>query len=291
MRTIIHHHTLLDDINFLVDLNQYSCTPSGDPFVVITTAFAAGIPTLYAFNQFSCLDIVALRAGITWKCGKKLKPIARQGIPPWAGAATDFLYRLGPAQVRLVLWYYFVASEATHFLARWTSMLYVQQACQAPPEGACSVPAVISPFGVLFPGNSVIMTALHPCSTSCGQCSGRSITAFPGCQVTIIPMITWVPALAGEPPSSVTCEVINADNDAVMASMTHTANADTGAGRGYVWGKLLSSGLVTTTHYNVRVTNDGPGIILQGECSFTLQWSGYKSEVVPAGCIPKSAHL
>jgi hypothetical protein len=291
MRTIIHHHTILDDINFLTALNQYSCTPSGDPFVVIKTAFAAGVPTLYAFNQFSCLDIVALRAGITWKCGKKLKPIARQGIPPWAGAATDFLYRLGPAQVRLGLWYYFIASEVTHFLARWTSMLYVQQGCDVPPEGACSVPAVISPFGVLFPEGQAIATALTSCNTSCGQCSGRDISVFAGCSVNIIPMITWHPALPSEPPSTVTVQVIAKGSGEVFASLQNVSNSETGAGNGYVFAPNLHGGLLATEVYNVLVINDGPGIIIQGTCSFTIQWSGYKSEVVPAGCIPKSAHL
>jgi hypothetical protein len=291
MKTIIHHHTILDDVNFLTALNQYSCTPSGDPFVVIKTAFAAGVPTLYAFNQFSCLDIVALRAGITWKCGKKLKPIARQGIPPWAGAATDFLYRLGPAQLRLGLWYYFVASEVTHFLARWTSMLYVQQGCTAPPDGACSVPASIGAFGVLFPLGSNYVTALNACHTSCGTCSGRDISVFAGCQVTIIPMVSWKPALPDEPPSNLTVQVIAKASGDVVASLSTNANADTGAGNGYVFAPNLHGGLLATEVFNVLVLNPGPGIIIQTEVSLTIQWSGYKSEVVPAGCIPKPAHL
>jgi hypothetical protein len=291
MRTIIHHHTILDDINFLTALNQYSCTPTGDPFVVIKTAFAAGVPTLYAFNQFSCLDIVALRAGITWKCGKKLKPIARQGIPPWAGAATDFLYRLGPAQLRLGLWYYFVASEVTHFLARWTSLLYVQQGCTAPPDGSCSVQAIMTPFGVLGPGGRSIMTALQGCHTSCGTCTGRSINVFAGCQVTIIPMISWQPFPPGSPGASVTTSVIIQDTETVVASRTDSYNQEAGQGRGFVMAGNLAGGLAQTVTYNVEVTVGGEGGIIQGECSFTIQWSGYKSEVVPAGCIPKSAHL
>jgi len=291
MRTLIHHHTIFDDINFLVALNQYSCHTTGDPFVVIKTAFVAGIPTLYAFNQFSCLDIVALRAGITWKCGKKLKPIARQGIPPWAGAATDFLYRLGPAQVRLGLWYYFVASEVTHFLARWTSLLYVQQGCDLPPEGACSVPAIMTPFGVLGPNGQAIMTALAPCHDPCGACSGRTISCLSGCSVNIIPMITWFPEPAGAPPTSVTCSVEVEDTGEVMASLTNDANPANGNGNGYVWAHNLKSDLIAGVNYHVRVTVGPEAGIIQGECSFTIQWSGYRTEVVPAGCIPKSAHL
>lgn len=291
MKTLIHHHTIMDDINFLTALNQYSCTPTGDPFVVIKTAFAAGVPTLYAFNQFSCLDIVALRAGISWKCGKKLKPIARQGIAPWAGAATDFLYRLGPAQLRLGLWYYFVAQEATHFLARWTSLLYTQQGCDAPPADSCGVPAIMTPFGLLAPGAVAIMTALVGCSSSCGQCSGRSISVAAGCQVTIIPMVSWHPYPPGSAGATVTTSIIEEDTGKVVAERVDAINPDTGEGHGFVMGGNLHGGIIGTQVFNVQVTVGPTGGIQQGECSFTIQWSGYKSEVIPAGCIPKSAHL
>jgi hypothetical protein len=257
----------------------------------IKTFFPAVLPTLFAFNQFSCLDIVALRAGISWKCGKFIKPAARQGIAPWAQTATDFLYRWGPEFARKALWYWFVAEQATEFLARWTSLMHTTEGCDLPPAGVAQAEIIWNPFGVL-PGHATHgAVGLSTEGTPCGQNFGGLVRIFAGCQATI--MVTWQykPLIEGQAKEKVQTTMTDQDGNDIPVSSGNNGD-DAANGQAFGIAHNVAGGLVSSTDVSIYVTNTGSADQLAQPTSWCVAFfSGYRSEVLPAGCIPKQAKL
>ncbi len=288
-RTKIHRPSIFDNINFVIDALQIPCYV-GDPIVVIQTFAAATLPTLIAFNQFSCIDIIAARAGITWKCGKSVKAATRQGIAPWAKSATDFLYRMGPEQVRRVLWYYFIVEQATAFAARWTSLLYTNSACTVPPNGQYIANATITQFGLIGVGVDRPILMLSFVGDQCFRNTGGGYIVHAGCNVGCMTDLPAVPIGPEFKAVNIRIYIVNSGGDTV-GSTTSTGDESFQSQSAFHWQKEAPGGILSSIEYEIRVTNEGPGVALCDIGHVTFYSSGYKSEIVPTGCVPKSAHL
>lgn len=285
----VHRPNIFDDINFVLDAFQYSCAPQG-PLVYIQTFGAAILPTLFAFSQFSCIDIIALRAGISWKCGKTIKTAARQGIPPWAKSATDFLYRMGPAYLRNLLWQYFIAEQVTHFAARWTSLLYTNSSCDLPVAGAHTAGATMSQFGVIFAGTDRPIVQLTGVSDECFHNTDDGYTVHAGCSVSVLIDLSFVLASLDGRPASVRTYIVNSGGETI-SDTTAQGDAQYQSKSAFTFNKHSPGGILSDIGYQIRITQDGPGTIVATGGTITYFSSGYKSEIIPAGCVPRSSHL
>lgn len=119
----------LNNLNYIKSTMYFPCAQPG-PLLMIETAVQAGIPTLLELGSWSCRDIMKLRAGISYRCGRSLKA----AIKAAHGAAfVDKLHKfygfIGPAD--RALWYWFVADLSTSFVAHWQSLVYQSQGCGA----------------------------------------------------------------------------------------------------------------------------------------------------------------
>jgi hypothetical protein len=288
-RQKIHRPNVFDDINFVLDSFQYSCHPEG-PMVYIKTFGAAILPTLIAFNQFSCIDIIALRAGISWKCGKTVKAASRQGIAPWAKSATDFLYRMGPAFIRNVLWHYFIAEQITHFAARWTSLLYSNSGCDQPVAGAHTATATLAVFGLILPGTNRTITQLSGVGDECFHNTTEGYTVHAGCSVGVLLDLTYIPFHLDGRPTSITITIANSSGE-VINQTTAQGDANFQSKSAFAYTPHSPGGILSDVGYEIRFECNGPGQAFATGGSVTYFSQGYKSEIVPAGCVPKSAGL
>lgn len=127
------------NLNYIKNISAWPCAlPS--PWVLIETAFEAGFPVLLEALTFSCNDILKLRAGISYRCGRQLKSIIKAAHGPQIVDATHFLYQLGPAQVETALYFFFIVDLGVKFLADWTSLIYQVQGC-VPSNEVCNINA------------------------------------------------------------------------------------------------------------------------------------------------------
>lgn len=191
--------SIKQSFNFVKSAFRHPCAVGG-PQVVITTALQAAVPVLFSLNQFSCLDILKTRAGISWKCGRSLKGIIKSAHNPKVVNNGHFLYQLGAAQGERLLWWWFVADLAAGFVADWTSMMYQESGCEAPGSTHFDVP-VYTEF--LFPQNHGDPNASPPLTRDahignhrdgqCAQVEGDTILVPGGCTATISYDVEWKP--------------------------------------------------------------------------------------------------
>lgn len=125
---------VLNNLGFLNSIRAYPCAEP-NPILFIGAGAVAGSFTLLELESWSCRDIIKLRAGISYRCGKVLKAVIK------AAHGADYIDTIskvhkfiGPAEK--LLWYWFVADLATGFVAHWTSLIYQLQGCAPLSEGA-----------------------------------------------------------------------------------------------------------------------------------------------------------
>src|SRR6266446_3856123 len=171
----------LRNLNYMKQMAYHPCQPSGDALLYIETGLQALLPLLFAFNTFSCLDIIKARAGISWKCGRTIKGIMGQGIKPKTYDGIHFLYSLGPNIVERLLWYMFVAELASDFVVNWTSLIYAGLGCTGPMAGGFH--SSFSPGGILR-GDFGPMQLLGVQTNRCGGLGGYGVTCLAGCTAT-----------------------------------------------------------------------------------------------------------
>lgn len=117
-----------NNINYIEAMSVYPCALPG-PLVLIKTAFEAFTPILMELESFSCIDILKLRAGISYRCGKTLKAAIKKAHGPKVIDRVHFLYQFA-APVERLLWRFFIADLASSYFAHWTSLIYEVQNCQ-----------------------------------------------------------------------------------------------------------------------------------------------------------------
>jgi len=85
--------------------------------------------------SFSCRDIIKLRAGRSYRCGRALRGIIRAAHKTEVFDKFTHIYNLFEPLDRL-LWYFFIAELTSNFLARWLTLIYRAQHC-APGDEEC----------------------------------------------------------------------------------------------------------------------------------------------------------
>ncbi len=186
------------NLNYIKNLAYHPCQPSGDALLYIETGFEALLPLLFAFNTFSCMDILKLRAGISWKCGRKLRALIEHGTPPKTYDNVHFIYSLGPNIVERALWFMFLAELASDFVVNWTSLIYAGLGCSGPMAGGFH--SSFSPGGILR-GDFGPMQVLFVQTNRCGGMGGYGVTCSAGCTATMSYHLETQPwAFAGAPP-------------------------------------------------------------------------------------------
>ncbi len=273
----------LRNLNYLKHMAYHPCQAGGDPLLYIETGFQALLPLLFAFNTFSCMDILKLRAGISWKCGRKLRAMIEHGTPPKTYDNIHFLYSLGPNLVERALWFMFVAELASDFVVNWSSLIYAGLGCTGPMAGGFHTG--ITPGGV-YNGGFGPLQVLGVQTNNCGGLGGYGVTVAAGCTATMSYNLETQPyGLAGSPPYTVETWIQD------------------GSGNKFAFGSGKSDGGVNKTGTISSATPPNRALIGQsetygiyGHCSnymqtlggpFDCYLAGHKPELAGANCLSR----
>lgn len=264
----------LQKLNYVKNLFRHPCgTPTID--VVVITAFEATLPILFSLNQFSCLDILKSRAGISWKCGRALKAAAKQWHNPKIIDRTHFLYSLGSAQLERALWIWFVADLAVDFFANWSTLMYLEQACTLPPAGHVSIP-----LSSIFTGGGGTVFINGTAHRECFIVGGNAWNIPFGCDVTVTyqcewrpfhdlpvnmhPVTTWIEDDLGRKYGEVTGSVVNPDGSRYTGGGMTIPKGSPFAQRSYRIRFEVGGGLMGCVSGNLSISGYGKAIPLIG---------------------------
>ena len=178
----------LTNLNYMKQILRHPCALP-DPIIIVKTAFEAALPLLFVASTFSCTDYIKAHAGISWKCGRKIKALAQNTLgAKYVRAAAYYYEASGAALAENALWYWFLAELGTGFVANWTTLVYQEQGCGLDNSGYIHSSLAI---GFAGPGEIRGVPPGGLDSTSCARFDGTGVFVEPGCTAAISFAIEW----------------------------------------------------------------------------------------------------
>jgi hypothetical protein len=178
----------LTNLNYMKQILRHPCALP-DPIIAVKTAFEAALPLLFVVTTFSCTDYVKAHAGISWKCGRKMKALAKATLgPKYVGHAAFWYQASGAALAEQALWFWFLAELGTGFVADWTTLIYQEQKCDLDNSGYIHTSLAI---GFAGPGEIREVPPGGLDTTHCARFNGHGVFVEPGCSATISFAIEW----------------------------------------------------------------------------------------------------
>jgi hypothetical protein len=251
--------------------------------IMIQAAFQSSLPILYDFTGFSCLDILKLRAGISWKCGRALKPSVRSGTEPTLFDGWTAFYQLGLAQIERALWYWFIAGEGAEAIVDWTSLIYSQQGCDLPPAGQFQ--GILESW-VYEPGAVVQQpiqgTPPHP---SCVVVGFDFWTVLPGCECTVGYSLPVTP-FGGQPLGQIASSIEDIDDGTVFSRVSVSGTDATDPKNGTLGISTKISGGLSGRRCAVIGREVGGSYCTGGPGTISFDTQGHAVTVRPGTCNP-----
>jgi hypothetical protein len=256
--------------------------------IIITAAFAAGVPALIAASSFSCMDILKTRAGISWKCGRALKAVIDSAHGPKVANKGAFYYQItGGALLERALWYYFIAELVTEFVANWTTLVYSMEGCGQGPHGSVAATAGPWDYGGGGTDERVLFGAA---GNDCCGVGGITILILPGCNGSVSFSNNNGRCVNGLPQCSLQTQLITIGGGAVNSGNEWNPPGGSGSNGNIVYQQGLNGGAFGE-EYQVKVVTDGDlskcTQLQNGQLTITTQGRSVKPE--PVGCNPATA--
>jgi hypothetical protein len=272
--------SILSNVNYAKKIVRHPCgTPN--PIIMVEAAAQAALPLLFVPITFSCTDWIKASVGISWKCGKKLKAIARHVYGPKFTDGVHFLYEAtGAAAAENALWIWFIADLAVDTYVSWVTQMYIEGNCDLPLNGTING-AVF--FEVQEPGGDYSVGVLSPGSKPCVFGGGLEVQFPRGCYGGITYQCDWAPWPTGRAAGGTVQTAIRDNSTGAIMDVSTSPPAkfnglvSTGGGLNH-----LPAGQLGTSYSIIARAQGTEMQLLRG--SYTASGYGKPQPLIPAGC-------
>lgn len=272
--------SILKNTNYMKRIMRHTCDNT-NPTIMIETAFEAALPLLFVPFTFSCFDWYKAGAGHSWKCGKKLRAVAKKVIGPTIVDGFHFMYNVsGIATAENLLFIWFIADLAVDTYANWSTLMYLEGNCDLPRNGTIqgSLDALI-----IDPGTKGRMFLNLREEKPCCLVGGNVITIPPGCYADISYHCSWEPFPIGRLGGGSVKTWLQKDDGTIMSESDSQKPGpgktyDTAGGLNHLAGRIIAG-----TSYTIGYEFSGGEFHMQSG-GFTVSGHGKPQPLIPQGC-------
>lgn len=275
---------LMANANYLKQIMYHPCA-APNPQVIIETAIEAAIPVLIELEEPGCIDYAKAALGISWRCGRAIKALAKKIIPPKVVDAAHAIYEPF-APVEAALYGFLLADLASEFLVNWTSLMYASQDCNQGNDVYCAT-TLGAGVDILGTPEGAIWT-LFGCALPNG-CAGAgvgTVTVAPGCSVDVTAHVTTEPCpFPGCSPSGSITLQLRDNRGQVLGTSNPYTDPGTGKTTSIVMANVKTPPQIIG-EYTISCFAIGDGHATMTDAGSTVDGSGNPITLFPLPCNP-----
>jgi hypothetical protein len=275
--------SIMRDYNYVKKLSTMACAVD-NWWVYAETAIPSATLALLTLGQPGCTDIVKMKLGLSPWHNRTVKGLLKAITPPSFSKGTQFLYKIGYFEAEKYLWWFMLADVTKEFFLTWQTMVFQQQQCQVPSNGA----AYGYPSVLLYSPNLETGLGIAPLHLVPGVAvSPNGVRVASGLTGTVALNVVWDSwPIRGLGVNMTTWQTIEGVDEPY--NLTNTRDQPAQYQNQSTLHTFADSALSPVPrHYKFWCVNQGDGLVQAVGGSWTCSTMGRASGLTQFGCNPK----